>query len=145
MSWGKGIILIYAVFVTGIAVMVYTSMTKDTELVTKNYYEKELKYQEQIDKINNSNELNKNLRIEAKDNMLVIIFPNDELSKNISGEVSFYRPSDAKSDFTIPVEVNGKREQAIATDRLQKGLWKVMVNWNNGGVNYYKEEKVMIQ
>ena len=145
MSWGKGIILIYAVFVTGIAVMVYTSMTKDTELVTKNYYEKELKYQEQIDKFNNSNELNKRLKIEGKENMIVIIFPNDELNKTLMGEVSFYRPSDAKSDFSVPVAVNDNHEQEIVTDKLQKGLWKVMVNWNDGTVNYYNEEKIMIQ
>jgi hypothetical protein len=52
MSWGKGIILVFVVFVLGIGVLVYRSMTKNIDLVTTNYYEKELKYQEQIDKRN---------------------------------------------------------------------------------------------
>jgi hypothetical protein len=145
MNWGKGIIFIYAVFIAGIGFMVYTSMTKDTELVTKNYYEKELKYQEQINKINNSNGLNKKIKIETMPNRLVIIFPDDILSNSINGEVSFYRPSDSKKDFSIPVKVSKNSEQEVNTEQLPRGLWKVMVNWNSGGVNFYNEEKVMIQ
>ncbi len=62
MSWGKGIILVFVIFILGIGIMVYKSMTKNIDLVTSNYYEKELKYQEQIDKINNSNRLEEKLK-----------------------------------------------------------------------------------
>ena len=88
MSWGKGIILVFVVFVLGIGVLVYRSMTKNIDLVTTNYYEKELKYQDQIDKINNTNSLKENIKIEYNGNVILITYP--AVQKDISGEISLY-------------------------------------------------------
>jgi hypothetical protein len=93
MSWGKGIILVFAVFMIGIGVMVYKSMTKNIDLVTKDYYETELKYQEQINKINNTNSLKEGLKLEYNGKSIIINYPADK--SKISGEISFYKPSDA--------------------------------------------------
>lgn len=143
MNWGKGIIAVCAIFVIGIGVMVYTSMTKNIDLVTKNYYEEEIKYQQQIDKINNTNSLKEKLSVETTENALLISFPKQ--NGELKGEISLYRPSDAKKDFKIPVQLNENSKQFIATDNMQKGLWKVQINWNMNGKDYYSEEKVMIQ
>jgi len=75
MSWGKGIILVFVVFVLGIGILVYRSMTKNIDLVTTNYYEKELKYQEQIDKINNTNSLKEKIKIEYNGSVILITYP----------------------------------------------------------------------
>jgi hypothetical protein len=144
MNWGKGILAVCIIFVIGVGVMVYISVNKNIDLVTKNYYEEEIKYQQQIDKINNSNNLKKQLIMQQNDGSLVIIFPDDEY-RDIKGEISFYRPSDAKKDFKIPIILSGQNQQVIATNSLQKGLWKVQVNWNKSGVDYYNEEKLMVQ
>lgn len=143
MSWGKGIILVFAVFMIGIGVMVYKSMTKNIDLVSQNYYEKELKYQEQINKINNTNSLQEGLIIEYNGNQIIINYPADK--NNISGEISFYKPSDAKDDFKVNVEPGSDMKQVFITEKLTKGLWKVQVNWVMDGKDYFNEEKVMIQ
>jgi hypothetical protein len=145
MSWGKGIIIVIGAFISGMTIMVYTSVKNDTELVTKNYYEKEIKYQEQIDKINNSKGLIKNLKIEALSDKLVIKFPDEEKGNDINGEILFYRPSDAKKDFTVPVELGKNSEQVITTGEFEKGAWIVKVNWSSKGMNYYNEETIMVQ
>ncbi|KXK54418.1 MAG: cbb3-type cytochrome c oxidase maturation protein CcoH [Chlorobi bacterium OLB5] len=144
MSWGKGIILVFVIFILGIGIMVYKSMTKNIDLVTSNYYEKELKYQEQIDKINNSNRLEEKLKIEFDGNTVQIIYP-DFPGKLITGEISFYKPSDAKSDFRLPVETGKDMKQVIETAKLSKGMWKVQVNWAMDGKGYFSEEKIMVQ
>jgi hypothetical protein len=143
MSWGKGIILVFAVFMLGIGVMVYRSMTKNIDLVSDNYYEKELKYQDQINKINNTNSLKDGLKISSTGNAVIISYP--EGKNKISGEVTFYKPSDAGSDFKAIIEPGTDMKQVINTEKLTKGLWKVQINWAMDGKDYFNEEKVMIQ
>lgn len=144
MNWGKAILAVCILFVIGVGVMVYISINKNIDLVTKNYYEEEMKYQKQIEKINNTNNLKEKLIMQQNEENLVIIFPDDE-QRDIKGEISFYRPSDAKKDFKIPIEISAKNQQVIATNSLQKGLWKVQVSWNKNGVDYYNEERLMVQ
>lgn len=143
MNWGKGIILVFVVFVIGIGVLVYRSMTKNIDLVTGNYYEKELKYQEQINKINNTNALKESLKIESRGKVILITYP--KLETGISGDISFYKPSDAKSDFKIKVEPGSDLKQVVLSDKLNKGLWKIQVSWASGGRDYFSEEKLMLQ
>ena len=45
MNWGYKIILVYVLFVAGIVFLVVRSSMENTDLVTSDYYEKELKYQ----------------------------------------------------------------------------------------------------
>ena len=61
-SWGTGIAATYIIFVLATLGMTYAMMTKNVDLVSTNYYEKEIKYQEQIDKINNTSGLNDKLK-----------------------------------------------------------------------------------
>lgn len=142
MNWGKGIVIVFVIFGLGMAFMAYKAVTKNIDLVSKNYYEKEIKYQDQIDKINNTGGLIENLKFDNTEAGIVITYPN---MSGLKGEISFYRPSDAKKDFKIPVEYGKDNRQVISTQTLQKGLWKVQVNWNAGGVDYYTEGKIMVQ
>jgi nitrogen fixation protein FixH len=144
MSWGKGIILVFILFVGGIGVMVYKSMSKNVDLVASNYYEKELKYQEQINKINNTNALAVPLKVTVNAESIELEYP-PAVSHDITGEVAFYRPSDSKNDFKIPVKTDNDNKQVISTTSLRKGMWKLKVNWKSGGKDYFNEEKVMIQ
>ena len=58
MNWGKGITLTLIAFGTIILSMVAICVKQDDiHLVTQNYYEEEIKYQEQIDKISNTSQL----------------------------------------------------------------------------------------
>ena len=142
MNWGKGIIIVFVIFFAGMAFMAYKSITKNIDLVAQNYYEKEIKYQDQIDKINKTNSLNEKLKIVSTESSIIISYPH---ATGLKGEISFYRPSDAKKDFRLPIEAGKDNKQIINTQTLQKGLWKVQISWNTSGQDYYNEEKIMIQ
>ena len=49
MNWGYKILFVYIAFIAGILLMVFKSSTQKRDLVTADYYAKELKYQERID------------------------------------------------------------------------------------------------
>lgn len=145
-SWGIGIIALYGSFMLGIALLVYISVTRHIDLVTPNYYEKEIKYQQQIDKINNTVKLENKLTTEIMNGSYVIVFPDHSTEEHLlTGEITFYRPSDAKKDFKLPLDPGVDLKQVINTDKLEKGLWKVSIDWSKNGVDYFSEEKIVIQ
>lgn len=145
-SWGKGIIALYSFFMLGVALMVYISVTRHIDLVAPNYYEKEIKYQQQIDKINNTVKLENKIVTTMIAGNFVIVFPDDSVDERpLTGEITFYRPSDAKKDFKLRLAPGVDLKQVINTDKLEKGLWKVSIDWSKGGVDYFSEEKIVIQ
>jgi hypothetical protein len=79
MNYGKRIIVAYAIFILGIASLVFISMRQKIDLVTDNYYEKEIKYQDEIDKKNRTNLLKEKLLITRTGNEIFIKFPSDAI------------------------------------------------------------------
>jgi hypothetical protein len=135
-SWGKGLLVSYLVFIIIVLTMVGITITKDVDLVTPNYYEKEIKYQEEINKIINTGRLKDTVKFEVSESSLMIHFPVISESSTIKGEVNFYRPSDSKKDFKIQVMPDKEHKQVFDITNIEKGLWKVKVNWSMDGIDY---------
>jgi len=91
MNWGYKIFIVYGVFVAGILFMVVKSSSQQMDLVTTDYYEKELKYQDKIDEAARTNALSENIRYEIKDQHIILFFPKDFSGKKITGKAGFYR------------------------------------------------------
>ncbi|RPI13830.1 MAG: cytochrome C oxidase Cbb3 [Ignavibacteriae bacterium] len=144
-SWGKGILIAIVIFIAGTFIMVGISMTKNVDLVANNYYEKEIKYQEQIDKLKKTGNLQENVNIDYNGSVVNVKFPSNLDVSKITGEVKFYRPSDEKKDFIVPVSANINGIIAIPAEKLNKGLWKIQVSWNFNNENYFTEQSLMIQ
>ncbi len=116
-------------------------MNQDVDLVTDNYYDKEVKYQQQIDTEKRTDALEKNIDVNILNNTLIVTFPD---SSNVNGELYFYRPSDFKKDFKIPIKIDNKREQAVNISKVEKGYWKLKVSWNMNNYEYYSEKSIYI-
>ena len=145
LNWGKRIAVLYIGFVILVLAMVILAMTKETELVSENYYEKEIKYQEQIDKEKRTNELNGKVKIEYSGSYILIKFPSTYNLKDIKGTINFYRPSDESKDFKLNIEPKENGEQKVITNKILKGIWKVRLNWTMDGKEYYSEESMRIE
>jgi hypothetical protein len=143
-NWGTGILLSIIVFMAILIGIVYVFMNQDVDLVTKDYYSKELKYQDQINKINNTTALGKNVDVLFQNNIVKLTFPDSVFNNKASGTIYFYRPSGSKNDFTIPVSVSGNNTQLVNTAALEKGLWKVKIDWGMGGKDFYTEKSIII-
>lgn len=141
MNWGTRIVIMYLGFVALIVTMVVVSMRQQVDLVTPDYYAKELKYQSNIDKANNHNQLNSSLKCSVLDGNIVINFPEEHKSESITGEVLVYKPSDAKSDKIISIEaVNG--QMSIPSSVFSKGMYKVKIDWTVNDKSFYFEQVI---
>lgn len=144
-TWGSGIALFYITFMGAMITMVYQSTQHDRNLVVENYYEKDLQYQAHLDRLNNSKLLKADLKIleEQEGEHIRFVFP-DELEK-IDGEILFYRASDHNQDLKAKIRLNEKNEFVFPTKELQKGVWKVKVNWKGDQIPFYKETSIHIR
>ncbi len=144
-NWGAGILALIIVFLIIMGVMAYIAFNQRVDLVTKNYYEKELKYQNDIAKQQNAFDLKNRVQIEQFPGKLAITFPIEEVGNNISGDVSFYRASDSRDDiqFTLQIDSTGKFQ--IPLTRVKKGLWTIIVNWHAQGLDYLTQKKFIIE
>jgi hypothetical protein len=145
MNWGHKITLFYGSFVVFMITLVTLCVKqKDIFLVSDDYYKKEIAYQSEIIKNRNTNALSSAVGVEyiKQSNEVKLVFP-DEVKGSI-GKIQFYRPSDAKQDFTVDLAVQNSTIQNIPTKNLSRGLWVVKIEWQKDGKEFLKEEKISI-
>lgn len=139
MNWGVKIVIAFVIFCLATIGMVIFFMNQKVDVVTENYYEKELKYQEQIDRIARTKALKDTLKVENTGKELVIKFPNAPDRVKGKDIIHLYRPADQSLDVKIPVMTDTLNTQVVSTERLQKGYWKMQINWTSAGKEYYHE------
>lgn len=144
-NWGTGIVLAILIFMVITIATVVFMMNQDVDLVSNDYYEKGIKHQDQIDLVNRSQKLEANVKMEWKGNLFVISFPEEYYNQSITGEIFFYRPSDVKKDFKLPLSLT-EGNQLIPVKGLEKGLWRVQLNWIlNHKENYFSETSFILE
>ncbi len=143
MSWGYKILLVYGIFVTGILFMVFKSSTQKMDLVTTDYYAKELKYQEKIDESGRTNALSESLRYEVKDNQLQVHFPKDFAGKKITGTAELYCPSNEDRDVTKEFSIKDAALE-MTIPPINRGQYELHITWQVEGVSYYYEKKIFL-
>jgi hypothetical protein len=143
MNWGYKILIVYGVFVAGIMFMVFRSANQKMDLVTTDYYAKELKYQDDINATENANALSENVRYEIKGNQVLLHFPKDLSGKTITGNAVLYCPSDENKDIKQDFSLQDAPLVLQLTAR-SKGQFELHITWQAGGVSYYFEQKIFI-
>lgn len=146
MNWGKSIVLVFVLFAGFIGTMVYLMIRERIDLVSENYYQNEIEYQQQIDRVSNARRIHGSLNSTtsmtylADQQQVVFVLPN-ALQK---GEITFYRPGDSQQDFRVPIAAKHPARQVVPTKSLAKGSWRVQFTWSDGQREYYKEEQFFL-
>jgi len=142
-NWGTGIVLAILSFMTFIIYLVVTMTTNQEfthDLVVEEYYKQELNFQDQLNRESNSQSLRRNIQFEQTEDGVVIYFPSNMEVSKITGKILFYRPSDKKMDFNIPIELSS-HEVLIPGRFLEKGRWNIEIDWGyEKEAYYYKKE-----
>ena len=144
MSWGIKIAILYLGFVGLIVALAATCFGQNVELESKDYYAKELKFQDQINASTNANALNVPIDYVIRERSVQILLPKEVLSDKISGQIQFIRPSDASKDKTVTLAPDSDGIQMIDPGFI-KGLYKMQISFNSLGKNYYKEAVIQFK
>jgi len=144
MNWGKGIALFMVLFVMTLAFMVYKTTQKTSEMVTENYYEKELKHEEIIQAKRNVSALNNFPEIELDNTSVTITLPDEFDLNKVEGEVYFYKPDNTEKDRIVAMNLDENHTQHINLEELSVGVYQVQLSWKQDSLNYYFEKDIYI-
>jgi hypothetical protein len=138
-SWGTGIAIFFSLFVLFMLFMVYKTTQVDFDLVSEDYYAKEIAYQGVIDKTQNYRKLNQNVLLERKDGGLILKIPAEAINQSSSVKLQLFRPSDGKLDRSL--EFAGTSEINIPSTDFVQGKYLLKLEWETDSVGYYFEQE----
>jgi len=129
MNFGTKIVIALAIFIVFILTLGFFMMQgASKEAPEDNYYEKDLRYEQEIQAQKNAGALSQKVNFELKENKtLAISFPKEV--EHYQGEILFLRPDNAQQDKNIPLKLDESNFQNIDIQDFKKGLWKVQAKW----------------
>ena len=145
LNWGVGITIVITVFTLAGLSFIYFAFHQDVNLVKKDYYQDEIKYQDRIEEIERTAKLTDNLKIKIINGSIVLSFPDNIDKKALKGNILLYRPSDRRYDISLPISVDSLNMQSLQTDNMIAGMWKAQVKWQIDTLSYYTEKIIMVQ
>jgi len=140
LNWGHYIAIFLGVFIIFILSFVYKAFVDDRydHKIIDNYYEKEIKYQEEIDAVDNANKLSEKLSIKRINQGVIIAFPKN--IESITGTIIFERPSNEKLDFKLPIKLENNT-MLLSNKKLVAGIYNVKIDWTADGIKYLYKDK----
>jgi FixH protein len=144
MNWGYKLLLTFVVFAAGIFYLVFRSMNINTELVSKEYYKDELKYQQVIDGSKKANQLSSEVSVSQHGNFIMVKMPQEMKVGNVSGSIWFYCAADEKKDQHVVINLDADAVQQIDKKGFQPGNYTLKIDWNDNKDHYYSEQPLTI-
>lgn len=143
-TWGNAIFLVMTAFVLLMTSFMIRAASNQEELVAENYYEQEIAYQGEIDKLNTSGALSSPVAMEVAEGSLVITFPDEVKGLPITGELYLQRPSDSRADAHIPITLDAAGRMVVPVNGRMKGAYNAVLDWKAGTVSYLSKDRIHI-
>jgi nitrogen fixation protein FixH len=143
--WPYAIIAVFVLFAGYIGYMVQQAMRTTVDLVSPDYYQQELAYQQRMESVARTAALPApvQLRYEAAAQRLTLQLPPTMAGQTVQGQLHFFRPSNQKLDFTLPLQ-NGTHQQ-FNTAKMPPGYWRVRLDFTAGGQAYFVEKELTLR
>lgn len=136
-TWGHGIMVALGCFMIFIMSLIFFAGDMG-EMVTEDYYEKTINYQDDIDAVKRANALAVTPSITQQANGFMIRFGEAVQS----GDVYFLRSENSKKDIVKPLKLNANNEMLIHSVDLINGEYEVSLRWKQNNEDYLLKERV---
>lgn len=144
--WPLGIIITFGFFISGTVGLIVMACSQNVDLVSADYYEKELKFQGQIDRVERTRRMTSQTSVayDVAGNCITVSLPPNQAGREAIGRIELYRPSAAGLDRAVKFEPDAHGIQRLDAASLAPGLWKVRVSWTVGDQDYFLDQKVVV-
>ena len=120
--------------------LVILSSRERIDLITEDYYPRGLTYEQQIEKMRNTNSLSRKVLIELRDS-LVLRFPSiTDYPDSIQGEIWIYSAADKYADRKLEIHLNGSFSQSVDIRGLSLAKYEIIIDWKASGKEYLQKE-----
>ncbi len=144
--WPLGIVAAFVLFAAGTAALVVTASRRHSELVATDYYDQEIAFQQRLDELRRTEPFATEIAVDwkASPERIRLSLPKTHAAAGLTGRVAFYRPSDAGRDRTVPLRPDAAGRQDVRAQNLASGLWRVRLEWESGGQQYFAERRLVV-
>jgi hypothetical protein len=144
--WPLSIALFLVLFFLGTIGLVVMACCQRVDLVSKDYYEDEIRFQKQINTVERTQRLESNATAayNPATQTVTISLPLHSSADMIKGQIQLYRPSSADLDQNYDLKLDAKGLQTIDASRLREGLWRVKVSWTFSGEDFYFDKALVV-
>jgi nitrogen fixation protein FixH len=144
--WPLGVVLALVLFGAGTAGLVVLACSQRSDLVRADYYDQEIRHQEQMDRLERTRRIAPETRItyDAKKRRVALSLPETHAQRQPKGQIHLYRPSTAELDRRIPLDLDAAGHQILEADSLEPGLWQVQVSWIVDRDEYYFDQRLVV-
>ena len=141
--WGVGITLVYAAFATGTLGFVIFAMQQQVDLVSPDYYPQSLSHDARMAATARAASLGGafSIAVEGGPRNVAVAWPQGMSVE--TGQITFYRASDARSDRSIPVAADSQGRQVVPVGDMERGAWIVRVDWTAEGESFFAERRII--
>lgn len=141
-NWGHGLTIVIIICIVGLLSLVWLTTKSKVDLVTEEYYPKELVYEQQLQKMRNNNKLKQKITVQIQDS-LYVYFPKVVTNPDsISGKILFYRPSDKNKDFTEKIRLDKTFKASYPLSKFDEGKYEMTIDWEFSGIACMQKEVV---
>jgi hypothetical protein len=144
MTWGNKLLLVFVGFAVLIGTLVYKCMQQNFELVSKDYYNDELRYQDKIDGVQNANKIS-SIQIAQTSEEVSIQLPKELNGLVTTGQVWFYCARSASNDRKILLAIDEDGITKISKSKLARTNYQVKVSWQTGSDKFYNEQSLEVR
>lgn len=141
--WPHALMGFFAVLLLALVGVVWLAVHQPNELVSANYYEQEMRYQGRMDAARRAGALGNSVTLRQEGQRVVLTLPAGQATR-ATGEIHFFRPSDARQDRRVPLSLDARGRQELDIRELGSGLWRVRVEWSVGPDAFFREEKLRL-
>lgn len=145
MNWGTGLAIVLGLFIIGMGFVTYNAMNQRHDLVTTDYYQKELAYQGTIDATKNAEALGEECSFVINDAKVSLAFPS--ALENQKGELNLelYYPTMAERDFNLSKSDWNITTLDLPSEKLASGKWIAKIHLQLGDKAYYFETETTLR
>jgi nitrogen fixation protein FixH len=141
MNWGKGIVIGMVLFMSFIITLVIIMMSNDTDLVSEDYYQKELAYNEQYNAQQNYMNAGESIELNIIKDTFFLSFPSKLRTGKV--DIELKRPNNKNQDATFTVDAQEK--VMIPTALLPKGAFDCTLKGTFKGKPYEFVEQIILE
>ena len=143
MNIGNWIVVTFVLFAIFIGALVTVCVRQDVNLVSKDYYNEELAYQDQVTRINNTKSLGHTPTVTVIDgNVIEVKF--DSVATVSKGILKLFCPSDPTMDRDFDLLPLANQGRKVEIRSLKRGMYRAKIYWENEQQKFYHEEAINI-
>ncbi|MFA7273767.1 MAG: FixH family protein [Crocinitomicaceae bacterium] len=140
MNWGKGVAIALGSFMIFIIVLVVKLMSSNVDLVSEDYYQKEINYSQEMDAVQNSENLDQKVLLNITDTYVAIKIPENKDIQNV--EVKLIRSNNEKLDRLYKVE--NTNTFLIDKSELEAGNYNTEIHYTIKGEKYLQKDTITV-